>query len=290
VCTGTGPYTPSAPQGTAQNPPITSGTQVSRTPQETPGPNVGPPVTGGVSSNPCLPFGPGGYDYCANPAGTQPPGCVCPGTQTPALKGIRRTTETGQQPAQPNKSTFIPPSVPLMDQTMTKCLNAQASNMPAGIAAAAGTPQPAYKTLALKSAPASVQATPVPQLPAESQIFLEETAMALQVQTAHDTEYGTSPHFTSSGELDYMVGWFDSCLWHAGLQQKYGNFSNTRPDEEYAKYLGVPTTSYPVECFSRGYSAGLVMPPLTLLAPLTKARSAPATQQPASCGTLTNGN
>jgi hypothetical protein len=29
------------------------------------------------SGNPCLPFGPGGYDYCANPAGTQPAGCVC---------------------------------------------------------------------------------------------------------------------------------------------------------------------------------------------------------------------
>jgi hypothetical protein len=27
--------------------------------------------------NACLPFGPGGYDYCANPLGTQPPGCHC---------------------------------------------------------------------------------------------------------------------------------------------------------------------------------------------------------------------
>ena len=29
-------------------------------------------------SSPCQPFGPGGYNYCDNPAGTQPPGCHCP--------------------------------------------------------------------------------------------------------------------------------------------------------------------------------------------------------------------
>ena len=39
----------------------------------------------GGASNPCLPFGPGGYDYCANPAGTQPAGCEC-SKQTPQNK------------------------------------------------------------------------------------------------------------------------------------------------------------------------------------------------------------
>jgi hypothetical protein len=36
-----------------------------------------PPIRGGVSQggDACLPFGPGGYDYCNNP--TQPPGCDC---------------------------------------------------------------------------------------------------------------------------------------------------------------------------------------------------------------------
>lgn len=46
--------------------------------QPAPGtPSAPAPRSGGVtkSSDPCLPFGPGGYDYCANP--TQPFGCNC---------------------------------------------------------------------------------------------------------------------------------------------------------------------------------------------------------------------
>lgn len=48
-------------------------------------PQPGPPPVAGAS-NPCLPFGPGGYDYCANPAGTQPAGCVCSQKPQPAVK------------------------------------------------------------------------------------------------------------------------------------------------------------------------------------------------------------
>jgi len=47
-------------------------------------PRPGPPPVAGAS-NPCLPFGPGGYDYCANPPGTQPAGCKC-SKQTPQNK------------------------------------------------------------------------------------------------------------------------------------------------------------------------------------------------------------
>ena len=52
-----------------------------------PPPNYAPrpgPIPGQISDgNPCLPFGPGGYDYCANPAGTQPAGCECSKNPTP---------------------------------------------------------------------------------------------------------------------------------------------------------------------------------------------------------------
>lgn len=46
------------------------------------GPLPGPPSSTAPGANACLPFGPGGYDFCQNPAGTQlPPGCVCNRTQ-----------------------------------------------------------------------------------------------------------------------------------------------------------------------------------------------------------------
>jgi hypothetical protein len=65
---GGGPGLPPAPRATQGGPPPGYAPQ--------PGP---PPVAG--AANPCLPFGPGGYDYCANPSGTRlPPGCVCNGS------------------------------------------------------------------------------------------------------------------------------------------------------------------------------------------------------------------
>ncbi len=80
---GSGPYIP--PPGTTEEPggPQNGGVGGSgpgpgpgQPPGTQPRPTPGPPLHGSTSgSNPCLPFGPGGYDYCANP--TQPPGCVC---------------------------------------------------------------------------------------------------------------------------------------------------------------------------------------------------------------------
>jgi hypothetical protein len=62
------------------------------------GPIPGP--AGGIgykpSSDPCRPFGKGGYDYCQNPVGTRkPPGCVCGG---PPLRTGIQNTPRGQTP------------------------------------------------------------------------------------------------------------------------------------------------------------------------------------------------
>ena len=53
--------------GTSGTPPPSGNGRSNRAP--------GGGASGSVARDPCLPFGPGGYDYCANP--TQPPGCDC---------------------------------------------------------------------------------------------------------------------------------------------------------------------------------------------------------------------
>ena len=59
-------------------------------------PQPGPPPVAGAA-NPCLPFGPGGYDYCANP--TQPPGCICSKSQSrPPLQGDTSSNQPASNP------------------------------------------------------------------------------------------------------------------------------------------------------------------------------------------------
>jgi hypothetical protein len=106
---GSGPYEP--PSGTVPNgnpipPPIPGGLNV---PGSGPGPGPtlegvpqpGPPPVAGAA-NPCLPFGPGGYDYCANP--TQPPGCVC-----------NKPTTASNKPPAPLQGGVKQPSNPIVD-------------------------------------------------------------------------------------------------------------------------------------------------------------------------------
>jgi len=92
ICSGGNTYTP--PLGTKIE---GGGPGLPPTPapkEGGPPPNYAPrpgPIPGQISGgNPCLPFGPGGYDYCANPAGTQPAGCECsknpPPKQNPPAK------------------------------------------------------------------------------------------------------------------------------------------------------------------------------------------------------------
>lgn len=93
-----GGYPPGGyPGGTppAGSPPNPAG-RVPRNPYGLPRP---PPRTGS-SGDPCLPFGPGGYDYCANP--TQPPGCDC-------------SQRSNARPAQPASPTPAGPASPSVD-------------------------------------------------------------------------------------------------------------------------------------------------------------------------------
>jgi len=59
-------------------------------------PTPGPPVPAGAA-NPCLPAGPGGYNFCDNAKGTRlPAGCTCPNNQP----SVQTRTQSQQQPTQ----------------------------------------------------------------------------------------------------------------------------------------------------------------------------------------------
>jgi hypothetical protein len=99
ICSGGKGFTP--PAGTVQK---TGGPEKPYQPGPSGGPPPGyapqpgpPPVQG--ASNPCLPFGPGGYDYCANPPGVRlPAGCTCNRSTRPPLTASTSTDTTGKQP------------------------------------------------------------------------------------------------------------------------------------------------------------------------------------------------
>jgi hypothetical protein len=81
---GSGPLIPAPGTVTSSTPvpKLPAATQQTQQPGPPPGyaPQPGPPLQAGAA-NPCEPFGPGGYNYCANP--TQPKGCVCTKQTTP---------------------------------------------------------------------------------------------------------------------------------------------------------------------------------------------------------------
>lgn len=93
ICSGGDTYTP--PQGTIVKGGGPGLPPTPKPPQGGPPPNYkpqpGPPEPAQLPSGgtPCEPFGPGGYNYCANPPGTQPAGCVCSQKPQPAVKPTR---------------------------------------------------------------------------------------------------------------------------------------------------------------------------------------------------------
>jgi hypothetical protein len=97
VCTGNGLYNP--PPGTIRTggPPLTPVTPTPDTPPATapPASNPTPVLQGSVNNggNPCEPFGPGGYNYCANPS-PPPPGCTCSKLPQPTDPGLTPSPET----------------------------------------------------------------------------------------------------------------------------------------------------------------------------------------------------
>jgi len=256
VCTrqsGSGPYIPPANTQSVPGPSSSPGGGASPRPGPggTANPTPGPPLQSGASVNPCQPFGPGGYDYCANP--TQPAGCVCSKQQPPGPKNLSRVNLPPDTPPAPA------PNIPAIVKAMSTCLSAKLSYMgPQSV-------QPANLQLALASAPASVRSVPFASLPAESQIILEETAMSIQAQAVHDQKYGP-PKSNAADGRDYMVGWLDHCLFNAGLQQDYSNNSPNDPRLVYSDFLDISLNDHRVNMFSSGYHDD-VLPPLPLMAP-----------------------
>lgn len=226
-------------------PPVTGGPPAqSPRPGPPPGPGLtpGPPLQAGAK-NACQPFGPGGYDYCANP--TQPAGCVCTKTQPPPPGSKSLTRLSRPVPPPPSqKKTVAPTNLPAVDRAMSACLAAKVPYLPKPTGTASWAPA---------------------QSPPQAQIFKEETAMALQAQAVHDAKYNGNEYNPADAQ-DYMVGWLDHCLFNAALQQDYSNNSPDDPRVQYAKYLGVPLTDHRIDMFSNGYTEN-TLPPLPLMEP-----------------------
>jgi hypothetical protein len=256
VCTrqsGSGPFLP--PPGTtlASGPKPAPGPP-SPGPEPRPAPTTpppanrpGPPLSGTVGSGtPCQPFGPGGYDYCANPAGTQPAGCVC---SAPGAKGITRV----RSKPQPAPSPSTPPNMAAVDSAMNACL---AKVVPYWRAQSV---QPADLTAASKYV-GDNNATPI------APTIREELAMALQAQTAHETQYGAKNTYSEADATDYMVGWLDHCLYTAKLVPQSTNMSANDPRLLYSQFLGVPESDRRIGLFNEGWEDD-TLAPLPMLPP-----------------------
>lgn len=127
-----GPGGPGGPGGSnGNNTPVNGGTTGNGGPggnRGGPGPNYRAPIPGPAGGigytpgpNPCLPKGPGGYDYCQNPSGTRkPPGCYCDGPPPPPQVANRpvpppaKPRVGGGRPA-PAATPATDPNKPLVD-------------------------------------------------------------------------------------------------------------------------------------------------------------------------------
>ena len=203
-----------------------------------------------AASNACLPYGPGGYDYCQNPIGTRlPAGCTCsrtlapqPATGTPpGGKGLVRVlpaspTLTPQTPTFDYADEATAPNIPAFGEAMAKCLN---SELPYPVSP---TILPAYLTEAQRSASQAVSSVPFAKLSPINQIFVVETAMALQAQAVHDVLYQES-QYTPENATSYMVGWLERCLVATGLRPMSYDASPNAPWKLYAPFLNKPAGS-----------------------------------------------
>jgi hypothetical protein len=222
----------------------------------------GAPIQGGVSTGSNGTPPPTGGN-APPPAAGSPPGTKSltrsPTSGTPTSGGPTSGTPAGT-PA-PAKPATPPPNMAAIDKTIETCLNKYEPYLNVQ------SLQPAYMQMALYSAPPSVKAVPFAQLPSQSQIFLEESAWALQVQATHDAKYGGNEYNPAQAQ-DYMVGWLDLCLFWSNRQPS--DFGKAAPDprDEYANYLGVPLMDNRIDIFSNG-GQEFFLPPLPLMPPRT---------------------
>jgi hypothetical protein len=247
--------------------PATGGTSPGSESGGTSGGGLGAPIQGGVStgSNGTPGTIGGGGPGTPQTPGTQPgppPGTPLQGT--PGTKGIYRTpvpaTPTPGPPTPTPKptpspsDTPAPPNVPAFEKAMSDCLNAKVPyTVPPTI-------DLSYLLKATDLAPDDVKITPFNKMSAPTQIFLLETAMALQAQTIHDSKYGGNS-YNDQDSLNYMVGWLDRCMMTAGQIPIPTDAGPNNPLKLYGSYLGVPTTDNQVHYFLVGFTTELVAPP-----------------------------
>jgi hypothetical protein len=81
---------------------------------------------------------------------------------------------------------------------------------------------------------------PYAKLSPINQIFVVETAMALQAQAVHDVLYQES-QFTPANATSYMVGWLERCLVASGLRPMSDDKSPNAPWKLYAPFLNGET-------------------------------------------------
>lgn len=236
-----------------------------------PGPAGGIGYTPGP--NPCVT---NGYDYCQNGPGARlPAGCSC--SHTPAeggAKAVNRvtTTETGLPPSE-ETSSQTPIDLSLINQTLTKCLSAKVPYWNGQ------TLKPQYLQMAQESTPTSAGDSANYGFANQAQVFTQERALALQAQAAHNNEYfkglsGTAlaqaqakAHATDQSEfVDYMVGWFEYCLYGAGLETTYPDLSLDDPRQYYSLFIRTAVSDPRMSTFNSGYHDG-TLAPLPMLPP-----------------------
>jgi hypothetical protein len=250
-------YTPPGPGGNVQQPvPSGEGPPPGYAPM--PGPAGGIGYVAGP--NPCLPKGPGGYDYCQNGPGARlPPGCSCTVTKvvTPPPKTIAPPPGSKGITNEPLPTPDAPtvPNIPAFEKAMTKCMSGKVPF------AFPPTVSPKFRDMAINYyGPKAERNKPFAQLSPISQIFAEETAMALQMQATHDGIYG-GDQYNYSDSIDYLVGWLDRCLMAAGLRPSTNDNSPNNPWRLYVGYTGVNPQDLDDQYFLKGYTTWGINPP-----------------------------
>ena len=144
---------------------------------------------------------------------------------------------------------------------MSKCLQAQFPNWPTQLI------QDRYMQMARNELPESDRSTPLVNLPVQSEIFLEEIAMALQSQAYHDSLYGQRQYDPNdpntvdnpANSKYYLAGWFNYCLYQAHLQTQ----ADARPIVE--NLMGANYSAPKFEAYDSGGGFDKTLPPLPLL-------------------------
>jgi hypothetical protein len=158
-------------------------------------PQPGPPEPSQLppGGTPCEPFGPGGYNYCANPAGTQPAGCVCsqqtPRQPAPSQPAPQQSAAAANQKLLADAQAILQNAGKISKQ-MTDAMDVtKHNNVGIGVAVGAcfgaagklmGMVAQEYKVIAAANAIAVAQKAPIVQIADEA--AAESTTLAGQAE------------------------------------------------------------------------------------------------------------